>query len=139
MKITADTNTLISATFWHGDSEKIITKVENKEIELVLSKEVINEYVEVLNYNEIKDKIKDKNLEMKYSVQKIISISTIIEPQEKLDIVKDDSDDNKILECAKEGHVNFIITNDSHLLNLKEFEGIKIITPKEFLNELNQY
>ena len=61
MKITVDTNVLISATFWYGDSEKIITKAENKEIELVLSRDIIKEYNEVLQYKEIKDKIKDKN------------------------------------------------------------------------------
>ncbi len=37
IRITADTNVLISAAFWHGASEKIIDKVENKELTLVLS------------------------------------------------------------------------------------------------------
>lgn len=138
MRITVDTNILVSATFWHGDSEKIIIKVENEEIELILSKEIINEYVEVLNYDEIKNKIKNKNLEMKYSVGKIISISTIVEPLERLDVVKDDPDDNKILECAKEGKVDYIITQDKHLLKLKSFEGIKILKPDEFLKRIKK-
>ena len=105
MKITVDTNVLISATFWHGASEKIIIKAENKEIDLVLSKKIVSEYTEVLNSDEIQDKIKNKSLEMKYSIGKIISISTIIEPQESLNIVKDDPSDNIVLECAKEGKV----------------------------------
>ena len=45
MKITVDTNVLISSSFWHGDSDRILNRVENKEIELVLSKEIIEEFI----------------------------------------------------------------------------------------------
>lgn len=137
MKITVDTNVLISSTFWCGASDKIIEKVENKGLELVLSKEIIEEFLDVLDYEEIQQKIKDKNLEMKRTVEKIVSISIIVEPKQKFDVVGDDTKDNKILECAVEGGVDYIISQDNHLLKLKEFKGIKIITPKEFLNLLD--
>lgn len=133
MKITVDTNVLISATFWYGSSNEIIEKVENKEIELLLSKEIIEEFANVLDYEEIQQKIKDKNLEMKKTVEKIVSISTIIEPKQKFDVVKDDTKDNKIIECAVEGNVDYIISQDNHLLKLKEFKEIKILSPEEFL------
>ena len=77
MKVTVDTNVLISATFWYGASYKIITQVESGQIQLILSKDIIKEYTEVLNYQEIQDKIKNKNLEMKQTIQKIKSISKI--------------------------------------------------------------
>ncbi len=133
MKITVDTNVLISSSFWYGDSNRILIKVENKEIELILSKEIIEEFIRVLDYEEIKDKVKEKNLEMKRTVEKIISISTIIEPKEKFMVVQEDIDDNVILDCAFEGKVDYIISQDNHLLRLKEFRGIKIVTPGEFL------
>jgi len=78
MKITLDTNVLISATFWKGDSDKIIEKVEKKDIELILSKDIIEEFARVLKYKEIQEKVKNKNLEIKRTVEKIISISKII-------------------------------------------------------------
>lgn len=134
MKITADTNVLVSATFWRGDSNRIIEMVEKKQIELILSNKIIEEFTNVLNYREIQDKIKNKNLEMMRTIEKIVSISTIVEPNEKLNIIKDDPADNKILECAVAGNVDYIISNDNHLLKLKEFQKIKIITPKEFVN-----
>lgn len=136
MKITLDTNVLISATFWHGTSEEIIAKAENKEIELILSKDIIQEFTEVLQYKEMKDKIRDKNLDFNRPVEKIINIATIVEPSMKLDHVKDDPDDNIILECAKEGKVDYIISKDKHLLKLKEFEGIPIIEPEEFIQKI---
>ena len=135
MKITVDTNTLISATFWNGPSDRIISKVEAREIQLILSEEIIKEYAEVLDYEEIKDKIRDKNLAMKHSVNKIISISTIIEPKTRLNVINDDPDDNKILECAIAGKVDCIVSNDRHLLKLKTFQNIPILTPDDFVEK----
>lgn len=134
MRITTDTNVLLSSSFWKGASFTILERVEQKEIELILSEEIIEEFTRILQYEEVQKKIKDKNLEMRRSVEEIISIATIVEPKEKLKVVKDDPDDNKILECALEGNVDYIITKDNHLLKLKEFRRIKIITPEEFLD-----
>ena len=135
MKLTADTNTLVSATFWYGTSEKIISRAEAKELQLILSDEIIKEYAEVLEYEEIQDKIRDKKLSIIHTIQKIISISTIIEPKVKLDIIKDDPDDNRILECAAAGNVDCIVTNDKHLLKLKKYNDITIMAPDEFVEK----
>lgn len=110
MKVTVDTNVLISATFWYGASERIITKAEHKEFELILSQDIIKEYKEVLQYKEIQDKIKNKNLNFLRPVEKIITIATLVQPSMKLEVVKDDPDDNMILECAKEGKVDYIVS-----------------------------
>lgn len=138
MKITVDTNVLVSATFWYGASNEIISRVESGKIELLLSKEIIEEFRGVLDYKEIRDKIKNKHLEALKTLDTIICISKIISPIKKIDIIKEDPDDNKILECAFAGNVDYIVTQDKHLLKLKEFEGIKIITPKEFLKIIDK-
>jgi len=138
MKITTDTNVLISSTFWEGASDKIMQKVENREVELVLSKELISEFTKVLDYDEIKDKIKDKNLEVRRSVEKIVSISTIVEPKQRFEIVKNDPDDNIVINCAVEGNVDYTVTQDDHLLKIKDFKGIKIVKPEEFLDILSK-
>ncbi len=133
-RITVDTNVLISASFWHGASEKIIDKVENKELTLVLSKGILEEYHKVLEYDEIKEKIKEKDLEMKQALLRIGIIAEIIEVKSKIDLIKEDPDDNKIVECALDGKADYIITKDDHLLKHKEYKGIKIINPEEFLD-----
>ena len=133
MKITVDTNILVSATFWQGSSNSIMEKVECGEVELVLSKDILNEFSAVLLYPEIQEKIKNKHLEMNRTIAKVVSVSTIIEPELKLDEIKDDPDDNKILECAVAGGVDFIVSNDKHLLKLKKVQGIPIITSDEFI------
>ena len=134
MKITADTNVLVSASFWTGNSFRILNLVDKGYIELFLSEKIIEEYVEVVKRAEIEDKILDKNLILNRVVQKVLANSTIIIPSRKLDIIKEDFDDNAVLECAVEGKVDYLITQDSHLLKLGKFEGIKIVTPEEFFN-----
>lgn len=139
MKITVDTNVLISSSFWLGNSDKIIEMAESGKIELILSQDIIEEFVRVLGYDEIKDKVREKELEMRRSVEKLISISTIVFPSNTIDIIKDDLKDNIILECAVEGMADYIISYDKHLLKLREFNGIKIVTPEEFLNSVGWF
>ncbi len=132
MKVTLDTNVLVSGTLWEGASSKIIDKAERKEVEIILSPAILEEYKEVMEYDEIKEKIKEQGLVVKVAFQSLGSLATIVQPKEKIEVVKEDPDDNSILECAREGKADAIVTNDKHLLKLKEFEGIKILTPEEF-------
>jgi len=136
MKITVDTNILISATFWNGPSQRIITKVEDKEVTLILSNDIIEEYTEVLKYKDIQKKIIIKGLIQKHTVEKLISISTIIKPTIKINMVNEDPDDNKIIECAVSGKADYLISQDNHLLKLKTAYNIPIITPEKFLEKL---
>ena len=136
MRIAVDTNVLVSATFWYGASYRIIELVERKEIELILSKDIIEEFAAVLEYDEIQTKVKNKNLEMKRTVETIVSISTVVIPKQRFDVVKEDPDDNKILDCAVEGRVDCIISQDNHLLKLGAFKGIRIVAPDDFLKEI---
>ena len=75
---------------------------------------------------------------MKQTIEKIQAMSIFVIPHTKLDVVKDDPDDNVILECALEGSVQYIITQDKHLLKLREFQKIKIITSSLFLKIVTQ-
>ena len=60
----------------------------------------------------------------------------MVVPNRKVNVIKDDPDDNKFIEAALEGKADYIVTQDKHLLNIQEFEGIKIVSPEEFLRFL---
>jgi predicted nucleic acid-binding protein len=69
----------------------------------------------------------------------IVFNSQIVYPKKKLNIVKKDPSDNKILECALEAKASFVISGDRHLLEIKEYDGIKIVSPREiFIPNLKQ-
>jgi len=133
MKVTLDTNVIISGTFWTGDSYRVLEAINNFGIELVISREILDEYLDVIDREEIIDKVIDKKLIFSEIIDKVLKNSTIVEPVEKLDIIKEDPDDNIVLECALAGNVDYIVTNDHHLLNLKNIGGIVVITPEELI------
>lgn len=58
----------------------------------------------------------------------------MVNPQLQVTAIKEDPADNRFLECAVEGRAEIIISGDEHLLALKEFQGVTIISPSEFVN-----
>lgn len=128
-KIVVDTNTLISAFGWEGKPHNIIRKILNEEIEMIISQQQIEEVKRVLDYPKFNfsDEQKSRFLSIVYGIANIVEIS------ETLKIIEEDPDDNIILECAVKNKADFIISGDEHLLKLKEYSGVKIITASEFL------
>ena len=82
-------------------------------------------------FRKFKLKLGEENV--KIALSDLAAISLFIEPLERVSIVREDPDDNKILECAIAAKADFIITGDSHLLKLENFKSIKIVTANEFL------
>jgi uncharacterized protein len=63
------------------------------------------------------------------------TFSTLVKPGIRISVISCEPD-NRILECALEAQANYIITGDHHLLDLKTYQEIKILTPAEFLVEM---
>lgn len=128
-KVVLDTNIIISAFGWDGKPKEIIEKIVENELEWVISQDQFEELSKVLDYEKF-----NFSEEQKEKIKAIVlSISTLVYPKIRLDIVKEDKEDNRILDCAIEGNADYIITGDSHLLKLKEFKGIKILKINDFL------
>ena len=128
MKVNVDTNFLISATQWdYSVAHKLLKKLILSDAEIVTTQDILDETAEVLE----RDFEYNKN-EVKNIIGKILLFAKQIKPKQKIDVIKDDPDDNKIIACAIESSSEYVITYDKHLLKLKEYKGIKIITPEEF-------
>ena len=62
----------------------------------------------------------------------------MVSPKQELRAIKEDPDDNRILEGAIEACSEFIVSWDKDLLRLKEFEGISTVSPPQFLDRLRE-
>jgi putative PIN family toxin of toxin-antitoxin system len=130
MKIVIDTNIFISSFFWGGTPRKIIERIIEGKDKLFICKEILQEVASVMARPKF-------NVSNEYIVRFIHSIEEIADYIILTGIVEQicrDSEDDKILECALLANVDYIITGDADLLILKEFQGIKIITPNEYIN-----
>lgn len=128
-KIVLDTNILISALGWKGNPREILRKVLENELELVISQKQLLELKRVMNYPKFTFTEEQKT---KFMII-LLGVAKIVETHDSLDIIKEDPCDNMILETAIENNSEYIITGDSHMLKLKTFKQIKIITPAEFI------
>jgi putative PIN family toxin of toxin-antitoxin system len=127
LKIVFDTNVLVSASFWFGIPKQLVDLAVNGKIASFSSKAILDEYQKVV----IRDLCESPQGSIK-KAEFVESFSILVEPKVKV-FVCEDLDDNKVIETAFEAKVDFIITNDKHLLKINNFRGIKIIKPKEFL------
>ncbi len=128
MKVVLDTNVFISGIFWSGECNETILAWREGKFTLVISLQIVSEIIKVLN----DFKIKMPKEMIKEWADLIIRNSIVVEPREKLIVIKDDTKDDIFIETAVAGNVNYIVSQDNHLLKLKEFRGIKIVTPEEF-------
>ena len=95
---------------------------------------ILSEIIRVSNY----PKFKFSKEQKERLISLLLEIAEMIEPKNKLNVVKDDPTDNKFIECAVEGNADYIITGDNHLQKLKEHRGIKILNPADFLRKLKK-
>ena len=128
-KIILDTNIYISALGWEGNPKKIFNKVIEGKYELLISLKQFNEITRVLNYQKFGFTEEQKER----FILLLNEIATIVKTKTNVNVVKDDSSDNIILEPAAEIKIDNIVSGDRHLLDLKEFNGAKIVTPQQFL------
>ncbi|PIP08242.1 MAG: hypothetical protein COX52_00835 [Syntrophobacterales bacterium CG23_combo_of_CG06-09_8_20_14_all_48_27] len=63
-------------------------------------------------------------------------IATLVEAGHTINVIKEDPDDNRVLECAILAQATAIVSGDSHLLNLKTYAGIDINTASEFIKRM---
>lgn len=138
MRVVLDTNVWLSGTFWEGEAFKLISTIQRRKIEVVITKKILLEIVEVLNKEAKFQKfIKNRKIAIEDLLRTITFLSKLVDSKTKLNIIKEHSSDNKFVECAIDGKAEFIISYDNHLLKLKEYKNIKILSPTEFLKRLN--
>lgn len=135
LKIVADTNILISAILFGGVSDQILNLVREQKVELFTSDVILHEFAGVLS-----KKFKFPLWRIEQALLEIKDIAIIIFPTHRLSIIKKDESDNRILECAIKGKVQYIISGDKHhLLPLKKYRGVKIISSAEFLSIFSRH
>lgn len=130
-KIVLDTNVFVSAIGWKGASREIFKDCIEGNLELFISTEIFDEIKRVLNY----PKFKFSQDEIDEFLDQILEAGNLVETKVKVEIIKDDPSDNKFLECALTVDADYIISRDPHILRIKEFEGIKIISPEDYMKE----
>jgi uncharacterized protein len=128
-RVTPDSNILISAFIFGGNPLRLIEMALNGEVAMFVSDAIVEETLRVL-----RDKFGLNSGRLAQAEKYIIDCTERVKPAKALNVVKEDPDDNRVLECAQAAGCEAIVTGDLDLLRLQEYEGIRIMTVREFLD-----
>jgi uncharacterized protein len=134
MKVVLDTNVVISAGISSdGNPAKIFELFLLEKIINYTTYEIIREIENVMQREKITKILSVDG--RKFVLENFKQFSILIKPTISINKVEEDPDDDKFLECAISANIDYIISGDEHLLKLKEFRGIYILNPTEFLEK----
>lgn len=136
-RVVLDTNIFISAILSpKSKAASIVKLVLDGKLHLVIAPAMWKELHAVLQYPKLKALMKRNDVsmdEVKDLLYKIERITITAPGEKKVDRITKDTSDNMFLACAVEGKADFIISGDSHLKDVKAFQGVEIVNPDVFI------
>lgn len=129
LRIILDTNVLLVSISSKSKYHWLFLKLINKEFDLYVSNDIITEYEEIISLK--------FNSETARNVVKVLHSLTNVYPVSisfKWNLIPQDEDDNKFVDCAIASNAHFIVTNDQHFKVLKtvEFPIVPVISLNDF-------
>jgi putative PIN family toxin of toxin-antitoxin system len=131
-RVVADTNILISAFLYGGLPRRFLDAAEAGKFVLLTSLDLLEELEKTLGnrkFNLPQSEISG----MRFDFEGIVEM---ISPHISVQAVDADPDDDCVLECALAGRADFVVRGDRHLLDLKIFREIPILTARQFMDRL---
>jgi putative PIN family toxin of toxin-antitoxin system len=131
LRVVADTNILISALMFGGLPGMFLDLAILRSFVLVTSPILLDELDEKLR---LKFKVSAKDAVLVRA--KLEANSEVVKPEMRLTVIAEDPDDDRVLECAVAGKAAFVLSGDRHLLKLGSYEGIPILSVRQFMETI---
>jgi len=136
MRVVLDTNVIISSTLIRGGNEdRILRAFQRGAFSLVLSPAILEELARALGYERIRTLQWMTDAEVGVFLETLAQASIFV-PGRVAVRASRDPDDDKFLAAAVEGRARYVVSGDRDLLTLKNYRGIRIVRPAEFLEIL---
>lgn len=136
MRVVADTNIVVSGLLWRGPARRMLDAARDDIIELFTSAVLLDELENVLSREKFVKRLEAANVTAHELVLGYAALATVIEVEPIEPVVLADTDDDAVLACALAGQCEVITSGDSHLLDLKRHQSIRILTAAGLLTEL---
>lgn len=128
LRVTLDTNIYVSALEFGGVGARLLGMARAGMIGIDVSDAILDELVAVL-----RDDFAWEAYRLHFAREQLAKLGNLVTPKKAIDAIKEDPDDNRILECALEAGSEFIVTSDKDLLRLSEYGNIRIVTASQLL------
>jgi putative PIN family toxin of toxin-antitoxin system len=137
IRAVLDANVFVSAVLSPaGVPAQVLTAWREERFQLVISEAILEEIARVFRYPKIVKYHRWPEATLQAFIEDLRHLAIVIPGALALAVIHDNPPDDRYLECAVEGEPAYIVSGDRHLLNLGEYQGIKILTPQAFLKAL---
>jgi hypothetical protein len=129
MRIVCDTNVLVSGMLFGGHSRDILTAVAQGRVEAFITPALLSELREVLLRRNFRLNLKQVDAAMELVRESFICVDAT----STLSVIADDPDDDRVLEAAHASRARVIVSGDKHLLSLRAWRTITVLSPADFV------
>ncbi len=137
MRVVVDTNVIISALISPcGAPGQIIAAWHRRQIAVVMSDAMLVEVREAVHYPRVRRRIPLSDEELATVLDELESATNVLDEPAHVAVLIRDPDDAIFVEAAVAGGADYIVTGDRDLLELASYEGIRIVTPADFVKLL---
>lgn len=133
MRVVPDTNTLISAIFWHGAPRLFLDRARQSEFELCTTVPLIQEFEDVLHRPTFAGRLMRLNATPTALTDALAAWVTVVQPAHIPPVVLADPDDDALFACAVAAHAKVVVSGDRHVLQIRTYRGITIMPVHELL------
>jgi uncharacterized protein len=140
MRVTLDTNVLVSAFISkRGHSADVLDLIVTfDEITLILSNAILEEFMDVMGRKEVAARFDYSKTDITRFEASIRDVAEIVAVRSSLKAVREDPDDDIVVNTAIDGRADYIVSGDRHLRELKRFQEVRIVSPRAFLTILTK-
>jgi putative PIN family toxin of toxin-antitoxin system len=133
VRAVLDTNVLLSGLLWRGAPHALIEHVQAGTLVMVSSPVLLAELAEVISRAKFDDILARSNTSREHSMAEMRQLAEVIVPPPLPQPVCRDPDDDHVLACALGAQADLIISGDADLLNLRQYQNIRIVAAAEAL------
>jgi len=133
-RVVFDTNVLVSAMLSDGKPHSLLMEAISKKFTLVVSDLILEEFEDVIQRPKFRFTVDEFGMMFHVLMQTVELVDVV----SNFNVVERDFKDDMVLETAYDGKADFIVSGDDHLLSLKSFRDIKIVSVNEMLAYLEE-
>jgi len=137
MRVVADTNIAISGLLWRGNPRRVLDAARDGTIDLFTSIILLTELEDVLSRERFASRLASVGITPHDLVLGYATLASVIEPAIIEPVILADPDDDAVLACAIAAQGKIIVSGDSHLLNLGEYQDIRVYTAAQLVAEIS--
>jgi putative PIN family toxin of toxin-antitoxin system len=137
MRVVADTNIVVSGLLWRSNPRRVLDAARKGTLDLFTSAILLAELEDVLSRDKFAKLLASIDATPHALVLGYAALSSVIEPAQIEPVILADPDDDAVLACAIAARGEIIVSGDSHLLDLKQYQGIRILTAATLVAEIS--